>query len=290
MKKRIVGLFMVLALALGIAGVSGVQKSVAAGTVKHSVVLFAGEKYPQSIEKGKIKKIKSSNKAVVKTKKDSANLFTIVAKKAGSAVVTVKTSKGKHIYNVSVEDVNFRVSQESLYVLQSFTGSKFNSKMTFKVENKTKIHIGSATVKYTLTDTKGVDVETGSFIVNSMVPGGTAYYSVDYTMQDTALASSKAEVISWMRDPNVVCTDQSSKIDVKQDASDKSVFTIKNNADTDVAGNADILFRDGQGAVIYMECASFFFSAGEDTKYTLSYLPSSYAKVDISVRAASTVQ
>ena len=286
MKRKLIGLCLVFALFLNIA-VFAVSAPIvkAAKTTKQSISLYVGERVPVTIEKGVIKKIKSSNKTVAKTKKESAKGFYIIAKGVGTSTVNVKTSKGKHVFYVTVREVQLQVSQESLYVKRSYMGTQYNSTVTFKIVNKTATHISSATVKHSLTDTEGKVVENGSFIVNCLPPESAAYHSVDYAMKETAVASSEPEIDSWIRDPGHEFVDQSANYEVKQDTENPGDYIITNNGSAEAAGNADIMFRDTEGAVTYMESASFYLKPGDSSKYTLSFVPE--GKAEIVIRAAS---
>ena len=289
MKRRLLGLCLAFALLFGIsANVGGVTTSMAAGTVNHSVKLFVGEKLPIPIEKGGLKSVKTSQKSIVKVKKENEYGFYMIAKKAGTATVTAKIKKVKHIYNVTVSEAKLVVSQESLVVKNSYYGNSFNSSLTFKIENKTAFHVGSATVKYSLKDTTGKVVENGSFVVNCFPPGSAAYHTVDYAMKETALKSSEASIESWIRDPNYDYVDMSSKFSVKQDPDNAGVYVITSNADVEAAGVVDIMFCDSDGAVMYMETTSFYLPAGGSSNYTLKYVPEG-VKADIVVRAAQSI-
>lgn len=288
MKRRLLGFCLVFALLLGVlVEVGGTTTSMAAGTVNHVVRLFAGERLPISFEKGGIKSIKSSKKSVVKVKKENEFGFYMIAKKTGTATITAKVKRVKHVYKVTVCEAKLVVSQDSLFVKNSYYGTSFNSTITFKIENKTAFHVGSATVNYSLKDTTGKVVESGSFVVNCFPPGSVAYHTVDYAMKETALKSSEAYIDSWIRDPNYDYVDLSSKISVKQDADNAAVYIITSNADVEAAGVVDIIFRDSDGSVMYMESSTFYLSAGGDSKYTLKYVPDG-VKADIVVRAASS--
>lgn len=291
MKKRIISMGLVLTLVFSMVAMGAViSVSYAAGTKNHNVTLIKGERMPVTYSDGTIKSVKTGNKSIVKTKKDAPNRFYLVAKGIGSAKITVSTTKGKHVYNVKVKESKLSVSQVSLVVKPSYLGTQYNSTIAFKVVNKSSIHISSATVSYTLQDTNGKQVEKGSFIVNCLNPGKAAYHSIDYAMKDTALKSSKAKISSWTRDPYYVCKDQSSKIDVNQvkDSGKLSAVEITNKANVNAAGNSDIIFRDNDGKIMYMESTSFYLTSGASTKYVLTYVPSNYAKVEIVARAASS--
>lgn len=124
--------------------------------------VLVGEAFYYEVWGGKIKSVSFSKKGVLSKKKNSSSKYTFKAKKAGTTVVSIKTSDGKtkKIKIVVNSPKKLSVSFESYCPT---TGYAF-----FKVKNDTSITFSSLTFSYVLRDATGAEVKSGKLYADYM--------------------------------------------------------------------------------------------------------------------------
>ena len=172
MKKM---LCMVLAAVMIVSLLPAATVTSEAATKNEKTTMFAGETMDFYLFGTTITSVSSSNKKVVKAKRDSSAkykaLFT--AKKKGSATVTIKSTGGTVKYKITVLDTT---KSFDFYVapINKSTGAD----MLLKVKNKTKLNVSSIGVDYTLRDSNGNEIETANTSVRGLAAKSTGYSSI----------------------------------------------------------------------------------------------------------------
>jgi hypothetical protein len=221
---------LVLVMLLSVLAPANVQ----AATKTETLTLYKGEKTAISVPSGKIKSVTSSQKSVVTAKKEkgSTRQIDFVAKKTGSATVTVKTTKGTRKYKITVKELDITGS-----VIGAMPDGVLEERPILAITNNTAQTFTSVVLTYTLRDKAGNKLKTGTKTVRNVVSKATVYDTVYHSMsyQSDTIDASKCTVTvkSAERTLGVIYKNKTAKLTCKttvkkDDGSQNITIKIKN--------------------------------------------------------------
>ncbi len=262
--KRLCALALALLMVISLIPAMPTQ---AAKTKTKKVTMYVGEAFYYT-NYSKVKKISCSKKSVVSAKKDSKNPShtDLVAKKAGSAKVTIKTQYGTMKLNVTVKKFSMSVSMKDCG----------KGTILVSVKNNTKQIFDSATVAYSIADVNGTEVLRDTVRVRSLLPGKVSYTTISYNQYSVTpcIEHSIAKVGLPNRNPNYSYSNISSKVKLtetnfKEDTSSLSfTLTMKNNSSKTANGQIFILLYDEFDNVIGMAVPRSVYLTGKSVNST----------------------
>lgn len=238
--------------------------------------LYVGEKFDVSSAKS----IKSSKKSVVKTGKDTSGSYVqhyMIAKKAGSATVTVKSKFGGTTkYKVTVKKNKCKVT-----LSRAEDGS-----VIIAVKNTSGQIFENGKVRYTLKTPDGSVYEENEQSVYRLLNKKTAYYTI-YVRRDVDidLSQSKAKITDIYHNPNYTYKNNTAKINIKTKASeaDREIeldMTAKNKDSLDADGMVYIMIKDSANKTIGIEHRMTSLSKKSTQSFSTSIYKSSYPSYD----------
>lgn len=242
-----------------------------AATTKKNITMYVGESFTYT-DYSTVKSTASSKKAIVTVKKDSSSpkysVFT--AKKAGTAVLTIKTKNGTTKINVTVKKLAMTIRLKDLG----------DGEILVTVKNNTKQVFEDVTVAYTLVDADGNEVKADDVRVYSILPGKNSYSTISYNNYSFSVdvENSKASISVLDRSPSRSYKDVSAKIKttISDETSEDSVvvsITTKNNYTDYAYGNHFILIYNAEDQIIGCTSRSFYLkSKASDTTSVTLYL------------------
>ena len=265
-----------------------------------SQTMYVGEAFEGHIFGTTITKVSSSNKKIVKAakKKGQKYAYTLEAKKAGKATVTVtyKDYRSTKTYKlkITVKKADLTISAQPLdggYAL-------------LKIKNNTKQVFDSVIYKYTFKAADGSIVkEEPTYRTYKVLAGKTAYETI-YVGRDTQIDYSQFsyKIVALDRDPNYTYKNaKADEVVVKQkDVSEdgnyiKFKFNRKNNLNKSVAGVSYIIYYDAADQIIGLDRYTFSLSKKETTSspeysvYISQYSHPTYDHYEIVTQAYSYV-
>ncbi len=261
--RRLMGtMVLVMALVAGIFGAKAPDAS--ARTTTKSVTLLKGEKYVVSAFLGKITSVKSSKKSVMAVKKNSSLKATCTAKKAGKATVTVRMTGGTvYRYKFTVKALKLQIK---LHSVNYTTGSvNTTSNIALEIVNKSGVYIPTATYKLRLYDQAGSELETKEHSVSDLVPGAKIYKMITYYGNPVGNIKLIGKV-KGTRYSDRKYYNYSKKVKVTTSKSGSTIqVKMKNKTKKTVNGEADVVFYNDNGEIIYIRSCSFYLKSKEST-------------------------
>lgn len=264
---------LVSALALIVTAVPSMKAQ--AATQKASYTFYAGQTGSFTNYED-VKSVKSSNSAVVKAKKDSASSYrtNLTAKKAGKAVVTIKTKRGNTV-KLTITVVKPDLSAEIVNVSED-TGC-----VIIKVTNKSKLTYENAHIQYTLKNTDGEEVLSSTASVPAMLPKASTYtavnynksaYNVDKDLSSVSVITAGDGAPGYS--PDYVYKDLGSKFTISAggEADNKIPLTFKNTSGSALYGNVVYVFYDAEGNIIDV-AGKYVYVKAKETDTTNLYTP-----------------
>lgn len=259
MKKTLMKFAAIFVIALAVCVTSVTSQ---AKTKTQKITLFVGDSFTTyPIEVGKIKSVSSSKKKICTVKKKNGNAV-LKAKKAGSSKVTIKGSRGKFVYNVTVKKNPFKIT---------FTPIA-DGNMMMKVQNTSSAYFDWIDINITLCDSAGNPITQKNDTVFYIGSKQTAYDQVYVFDDGVDLSKTKYAITEWRRTPDATYKNYSKQVNV-------SVFEengyIKLRANTNYKGNGsiyvdyDYAIKDQSGNIIRVESdkVSLYNNKKVDTTY-----------------------
>ncbi len=293
MKKMCKKISIVLAAAMLVVGVAGVNPAVAdakAGLNKKKLSMYVGNTYKLKVN-GTKKKVKwSSNKKKVAsvTKKGKVS-----AKKAGTAVITAKAGSKKYKCKVTVKGVApivntpstptattpppsnvSTVSNSVLAANLSVSVEPIQNSMyaVFSVTNNNAQTVSYYKVNYQFKNAENAVVNTGSFTGYVIAPGQTQYHTEYIGEKYIPLIDVSKSIMSVTVNTSLNYVDASSAVTITDSKTvDGDISLTYYNADTsDVSVITNILFYDAQGKLIDARWGYCLLTSGKTEFETVS--------------------
>jgi hypothetical protein len=270
--KKLVSMCLALVMLIAMVPVVNVT-NVQAATKK--LTMYVGEAFEGHLYGYTITSVKSSNKKVVKAAKasDRTYAYTMTAKKAGSATLTVKYKSGSKKYTntvkVTVKKADIKITAQTLdggYVL-------------FKIKNNTSQSFEKIAFTYTIKDTSGSTIASSTETANYIVSKDTAYDTV-YVGRDLDIDASAStfKLTGLTHDPDYTYKKAGADDVVAtvkdEEASSSSIsfkITTKNKLSKSINGYNYVLSYDADGNIIALDKYSLYMSSKE-TKTASAYV------------------
>lgn len=246
-----------------------------AATQKASYTFYVGQaNYFTNFED--VKSVKSSNSAIVKAKKDSKSSYktNLTAKKAGKAVVTIKTKRGNTV-KLSITVVKPNLSAEIVSV------SEDTGRVIVKVTNKSKLTYENTRIQYTFKNTDGEEVETSSASAAAILPKSSTYaaisynksaYNVDKDLSSVSVITKGGYAPDYS--PNRKYSNGNSKLAVSEgdEEEGKIPVTFKNTSGSSLYGNVVYVFYNEEGSIIDIT-SKYVYVKAKETDTSSLYTP-----------------
>ncbi len=281
--KKIALLVLAVSMTVPAASALGIPAaSVAEAASTEKITLYVGEKFSVS----GVKSIKSGNSKVVQAGTDKSSGYVtryMIAKKAGTATVTTKSSYGNYTtkYKVTVKKNPCTASIKWSAYKMSETSKYGEAFITIK--NSSSQIFDEVEVKYTLKKADGSVFEEDTKTAYTGIAGKGKAYIILSGVDKTEVADMSVKVTGVAHYPNYSYKDVTSKVklDKSEEAADKEIkvqLTAKNTTKNSVSGYAYYVLKDGSGEVIGVKSASTYFlkskatdTSGEKTLDIASY-------------------
>ena len=262
-----------------------------AATKTENITLYVGEKISYT-DYSDVTKVSSSNKKVVVAARDKKNKShaNMTAKKAGTAIVTVKTKRGTTKYKVTVKKLAFDVKMTELS----------EGEILVAVKNNTKQLFTSANVTYTLKGADSAVLEKDTKSVYDLLPGKTSYTKILYSNYNFTIDISKcsAKVTEADRSISAKYIDRSAKVAIKDSVDmdenpGNATLTLKltNKSSSSVSGCVYIMLYDADNKLIGVRPVAVFLKGSavntETVKIDTEYSYPTYDHYKLSARAYS---
>lgn len=278
----------ILAMLVMVMAFSFVSLTAEAATKTKKLTLYVGEKIQYTyFGLGTMKSVSSSKKAVVSAskKKDKSGYYSeMIAKKKGSAKVTVKGTRGTFVYNIKVK---------SKPVINVSLEPRADGYVNVKVQNKSSVYFDSITVKLTYRDAANNIVDTDNTYIHYLGAKKTAC-DEDYPYSRDNIDFSKTTYeIEYNRDfgGDYSQSDYTKKVKYTDSLSGgylniKTSISYKKSAD--VFAGYTVYFYDAAGNVVGVR-DGYNYMSGSKKKYrtntTKLYAPSDATSYKIVKRA-----
>ena len=247
--KKIALIMLAVSMTVPAASALGIPEATVAEAASQNMTLYVGEKYDITSANS----VKSNKKNIVKTGTDKSSGYVqhyMIAKKAGKAVVTVKSKYGNTTtkYNVTVKKNPVKASL-------SMTGYK-NPEVLITLKNSSSQIFETATVKYTLKKSDGSVFEEKEVTVYNILGKKSAYKTISLSSSaDFDLSVSDVKVTGVYHNPNRKYVDASSKVKVSAEDTTaakevESSLTVKNSVGKSVSGNVYYLLKNSSDEII----------------------------------------
>ena len=246
----------VMALALCVTSVTA-----QAATKTKKLTMYVGEQFTIYTIGGKMTSVKSSKKKVCTAKKKSGNTV-VTAKKAGKSNITIKTTRGKIVYKITVKKNPFKVTASA-----SADGS-----LILKLQNTSGGYFDWVDLNVTLCDSAGNPVTQKTESIFYVGSKQTAYGTVYVYDNGIDLSKTKIAISNWKRTPDASYKNYSKKVSASL-IEDNGY--IKLRANTNYSGKGyiyvayDIAFKNASGQIIKVstESTSLYSSRKVNTTY-----------------------
>ncbi len=284
LSKRLACLVLAVLMAVPVASALDMpQASVAEAASAKKVTMYVGEKMDLGFTNTEIKKLKTSNKKVVKTgtyKSYSYKHSYIEAKKTGKATITVKKYSKTYKYAVTVKKAKFSATA---------TRISGTSRFLITLNNKTNQTFENVKMTYTIKDSSGNVIDKDSTTVTDLQAKGKAYELIytSYSYADQDLSCS-VKVTPLFHQMTQKYYNVSNKIKVTSKKKDGNYVKIsyKNNNKkaTYTDGCVYVIFYDENGKVVSENYSLLYMKKGT-TKTSEFYVGSNWSSYKVIVNA-----
>ncbi len=271
--RRIALLMMAVSLTVPAASALGIPAASVAEAASQNLTLYVGERY----DIASAKSVKSNKKSIVKICTDKSSGYVqryMVARKAGTAIVTTKSNYGNHTtkYKVTVKKNPCTASVKwSAYKISDT--SKYGEAF-ITIKNSSSQVFDDVEVKYTLKRADGsvIGVETKNAYAG--VAGKGKAYIIVSGIDKTEVADMSVKVTGLTHYPDYSYKDVTSKVkvDKSEESDDKDIkvhLIVKNTTKDSVSGYAYYILKDSSGEVIGVKNASSYFLQSKATDESL---------------------
>ena len=268
--KKIALLMLAVSMTVPAASALGMPAaSVAEAASTEKLTLYVGEKFSVSGAKS----IKSSNSKVVKAGTDKSSGYVtryMIAKKAGTATVTTKSSYGNYTtkYKVTVKKNPCKASIK--WSAYNFSDTSKYGEAFITIKNSSSQIFDDVEVQYTLKRADGSVIEQDKKSAYSGIAGKGKAYIILTSVDKTEVADMSVKVTGVNHNPNYTYKNVTSKVKVTKDeeAADKEIkvqLTAKNTTKNSVSGEVYYVLKDSSGEVIGVKSPSSFFLKSKAT-------------------------
>ncbi len=247
---------LVMVMAFSFAGITA-----EAATKTKKMTLYVGEKFTYSyIGMGKVKSVKSSKSSVVKARKKSGKYNEMTAKKKGKATVTVKGTRGKYVYKITVKSKpTFDVKLER----------RADGYVTVKVKNKSDAYFSNLKVLISFKNAAGQEVTNETAYIYYLGKKKSAADEI-YPYPNKGIDYSKTTYkIEYNRDPDAKISDYTKKVKYSTSKKNGKVIvktSISYKKRADVYAGFSVFFYDAKGNVVSVR--DFYnYMSGSKKKY-----------------------
>lgn len=247
--KKLALLMLAVSMTVPAASALGIPAASVAEAASQNLTLYVGEKY----DIVSAKSVKSNKKNIVKTGTDKSSGYVqhyMIAKKAGKAVVSVKSKYGN-----STTKYNVTVKKNPVKATMSMTGYKY-PEVLITLKNSSSQIFETATVKYTLKKADGSVYEEKEINVYNVMPKKSAYKTISLTSSaDFDLSVSDVKVTGVYHNPNRKYVDATSKVKLSTEDTTaakevESSLTCKNSVNKSVSGTVYYLLKNSSDEII----------------------------------------
>lgn len=232
---------------------------------------------------GKVKSVKSSNSKRVSAKKDGKYNVKLTTKKTGKATITVRGSLGTRKLRLTVKKLNIRAS---------FAGRTPDGYLMTKFKNRNSHIFDQIQYKYTLKDSAGTTLKTGTSVLFGMKAKGTMYGDsvIPVGISDQVdMSKSTIKVTAATHNPDAKYTTVTKKVPITKkkvfdDGSSRIVQpTFKNKTSKNVSVRGYVLFYDAGGKILDAERIYLNLSSKQtnSTKVYVSYYAKGFARYKV---------
>lgn len=273
----------ILAMLIMVMAFSLVSITAEAATKTKKLTLYVGEKIQYTyIGLGTMKSVTSNKKSVVTAtkKKDKSGYYSeMVAKKKGSAKVTVKGTKGTFVYNITVK---------SKPVINVSLEQRADGYVNVTVQNKSSVYFDSVNVYISYKDAAGNEVDSDRVYVDYLGAKKTACSNVYPSYSKGIDLSKTTYTITYDRDfgGDYSYTDYTNKVKYTASLSNgylniKTSITYKKNGY--VYAGYTVYFYDAAGNVVGVR-DGYNYMSGSTKKYRTSSTNISAPKTAVSYK------
>ena len=252
--KCLVALF-VMVITLSLAGITA-----QAATKTKKLTLYVGEKVNYYyIGLGNLKSVKTNKKAVVAAKK-KGRYNQMTAKKAGSATVTVKGTKGTYVYKITVK------KEPEIEVKLERRQDKY---ININVKNKSSAYLDNVYVDISYKNAAGQEVDSKKIYLYYLgAKKQAAKEDCPINSKDVDLSKTTYKV-TWSRNMNKDYSDYTKKVKYSLSQSDKYLnikTSINYKKSCNVFAGYTVYFYDANGNVIGIR-DGYNYMSGSNKKY-----------------------
>ncbi|MCI8509869.1 MAG: hypothetical protein HFJ06_15145 [Lachnospiraceae bacterium] len=252
--KCLVALF-VMVITLSLAGITA-----QAATKTKKLTLYVGEKVNYYyIGLGNLKSVKTNKKAVVAAKK-KGRYNQMTAKKAGSATVTVKGTKGTYVYKITVK------KEPEIEVKLERRQDKY---ININVKNKSSAYLDNVYVDISYKNAAGQEVDSKKIYLYYLgAKKQAAKEDCPINSKDVDLSKTTYKV-TWSRNMNKDYSDYTKKVKYSLSQSDKYLnikTSISYKKSCNVFAGYTVYFYDANGNVIGIR-DGYNYMSGSNKKY-----------------------
>ena len=250
--------FLVMVMALSFAGITA-----QAATKTKKLTLFVGEKVNYYyIGLGTLKSVKTNKKSVVIAKK-KGRYNQMTAKKAGSATVTVKGTRGTYVYKITVKkrpEIEVKLDRRQ------------DGYININVKNKSSAYLDNVYVNISYKNAAGQEVDSSKMYFYYLGAKKQAAKE-DYPSHNKDIDMSKTTYeVTWSRDLNRDYSDYTKKVKYSLSQSDKYLnikTSISYKKSCTVYAGYTVYFYDSNGNIIYIR-DGYNYMSGSSSKYRTS--------------------
>ena len=274
--KKLTALFLCAALIVSVAP----KKDAKAATKTQKETLLVGEVVQYTPFLGTLKSVSTSKKSVATVKK-SAGKAIVTAKKAGTATITIKSTRGTNKVKLTIKKADFTCG---LKVLS-------NGYVLLSVKNNTSVYVDSATIAYTLKTPEGEVISQSTRTVSDLMPKKTAYEKISYNDYSftVSIENSSAAYVSGSRSLSAKYKSRISttKAAVTGEEDGKLTLKVQNTYSGAIRGTIVVLFYHEAGKIIYYSDYYVSMKGKETVSNTVLAPNSGYDSYKIVVRTYS---
>lgn len=252
--KCLIALFLMV-VTLSFAGITA-----QAATKTKKLTLFVGEKVSYYyIGLGNLKSVKTNKKAVVAAKK-KGKYNEMTAKKAGSATVTVKGTKGTYIYKITVKkepEIEVKLDRRQ------------DGYININVKNKSSVYLDNVYINISYKNAAGQEVDSSKMYFYYLGAKKQAAKE-DYPMYSKDVDMSKTTyTVTWSRNIDKDYSDYTKKVKYSLSQSDKYLnikTSISYKKSCTVYAGYTVYFYDSNGNIIGIR-DGYNYMSGSSKKY-----------------------
>ena len=277
--KKLALIMLAVSMTVPAASALDLPQASVAEAASQKLTLYVGEQFDVTSAKS----IKSNKKSVVKTGKSTESGYVqyyMIAKKPGTATVTVKSKYGGSTkYKVTVKKNSCKASM-------SMTAYKYGEVLV-TLKNGSSQTFDDVTVKYTLKKSDGSVYEEKEMSIYNVLAKKTAYKTISLSSNaDVDLSQSTIKVTGVNHYPTRKYKDVTSKVKVtetsKTDAEKEVEINLnaKNGTKNSVSGTIYYLLKDSSNNTIGVETTSVYLSKSSTESYSKSLYKDYYPGYD----------